>query len=159
TLSDTDNSSFQQESESANLAEEVLADSAADLPEVVKRLCTQLLAGYTLPNHPSTKYDPRGRLLTESEQLSLKHFIAWVDSCGTVKGYSHHAQVLQEATKIEILSLYLVQKLVNELTESSSQMVDMCPKSCMAFTGDFKDLQSCIYVHDKCHGPCGQPCY
>ncbi|KAF8273756.1 hypothetical protein EI94DRAFT_1794797 [Lactarius quietus] len=43
TLSDPDNSSFQQESESANLVEEVLADSAADLPEVVKRLRTQLL--------------------------------------------------------------------------------------------------------------------
>ena len=41
----------------------------------------------------------------------------------------------------------------------SSQLVDMCPKSCMAFTGEFKNLQSCIYIHDKCHGPCGQPCY
>ena len=38
-------------------------------------------------------------------------------------------------------------------------MVDMCPKSCMAFTGDFKDLQSCTYIRDKKLGPCGQPCY
>ena len=134
------------------------ADAAADVPEVVKRLRKQLLNGYTHPNHPPV-HDPRRRPLTEAEELSLKHYLAWVDTHGTVKAYSAHAQVLQQYTGIEILSLYLARKLAAEVTGLSCQMVDMCPKSCMAFTGDFKDLQSCIYIRDKKSGPCGQPRY
>ena len=34
-------------------------------------------------------------------------------------------------------------------------MVDMCPKSCMAFTGDFKDLQTCVHIRDR--HVCGEP--
>jgi hypothetical protein len=52
----------------------------------------------------------------------------------------------------------MARKLAMEITGLSSQLVDMCPKSCMAFTGEFKDLQSCIYARDKRH-VCGQPRY
>jgi hypothetical protein len=58
---------------------------------------------------------------------------------------------------MEILSLYMVRKLAMELTGLSSQLVDMCPKSCMAFTGEFKDL-FCTYIRDNAH-VCGQPRY
>ena len=133
-------------------------DDAADLPEVIKRLRKQLLNGYTCPNHPPLE-DPRGRSLTKAEELSLKHYMAWVDSRGTVKAYGFHATVLYQATGIEILTLYAVRKLAIELTGLSSQMVDMCPKSCMAFTGEFKDLQFCTYIRGKGLGPCGQPRY
>ena len=81
--------------------------SMADLPEVIQSLWKQLLAGYTHPIYPSPN-DLRGRPLTPDEKLSLKHYIAWVDPCGTVKGYHLHAQFLQEAAQVEILSLYLV---------------------------------------------------
>ena len=152
---DTDNSPFNE----VNFdEEEVIATSPAELPAVITKLRAQLLAGYTHPNHPPID-DSRGRSLTESEELSLKHFMAWVESRGTVKGYSLHAKVLQQTTNIEILSLYLVRKLVIELTGLSSQLVDMCPKSCMAFTGEFKNLRFCIYVRQKGRGPCGQPRY
>jgi hypothetical protein len=130
----------------------------AGMPEVVRRLQKQLLNGYTHPNHPPI-HDPRHRPLTEVEELSLRHYLAWVDSHGTVKAYKAHAQVLQQAKGIDILSLYLVRKLAIEVTGLSSQMVDMCPKSCMAFTGDYKGLQSCTYVRDKRFGPCGEPRY
>ena len=132
--------------------------SMADLPEVIQSLRKQLLAGYTHPIYPSPN-DLRGRPLTPDEKLSLKHYIAWVDSRGTVKGYHLHAQVLQEAAQVEILSLYLVRKLAIKLTGLSSQLVDMCPKSCMAFTGEFKDYLSCTYVRDKKKGPCGEQRY
>jgi hypothetical protein len=147
---DTDNSPSKWVSDHVNSDEEVFAAHPAELPEVIKNLQAQLLAGYTHPNHPPI-HDPRGCSLTESEELSLKHYMAWVDPCGTDKGYSLCAQVLQNAPNIEILSLYLVQKLVIEFTGLSSQLVDMCPKSCMAFTGEFKNLLSCIYVHHKGH--------
>jgi hypothetical protein len=136
--------------------DDVTSAGTADVPEVVKRLRKQFLNGYTHPNHPPID-EARCRPLTEVEELSLKHYIAWVDSRGTVKAYHVHAQVLQQAKGIDILSLYLVRKLAIEVTGLSSQMVDMCPKSCMAFTGDYKDLQSCTYVRDK--QPCGQPRY
>ena len=146
---------------SVNLDEdepEAVTADAEDLPEVVERLRKELLSGYTSPNHPPLA-DPRGRSLTPAEKLSLRHYIAWVDSRGTVKAYKLHAEVLQNAAHHDILSLYLVRKLATELTGLSSQLVDMCPKSCMAYTGEFKTLKSCIYVRDKRLGPCGQPRY
>ena len=146
-------------SDSANLDEDDnFTPGIADLPEVVQKLQKQLLSHYTHPNHPPLM-DPRGHLLTPDEELSLKHYIAWVDSRGTVKAYNLHAQVLQEATGLTILSLYNVRKLAVELTGLASQLVDMCPKSCMAFTGEFKDLISCTYIRDKRRGKCGQPRY
>jgi hypothetical protein len=153
-----DNSLPEREPDSGDLDEEASAASGADVPEVVKKLRLQLLSGYKPPNHPSIDDDPRGRSLTSAEELSLKHYIAWVDSRGTVKAYKLHAEVLREATGMEIISLYMARKLAIELTGLSSQLVDMCPKSCMAFTGEFKDLQSCIYARDKRH-VCGQPHY
>jgi hypothetical protein len=135
-------------------------NAAANLPDnvqdIVGRLQRQLLAGYTHPLFPPIN-DSRGGTLTESEELSLKHYMAWVDSHGTVKAYSLHAGVLQKATDIEILSLYMVRKLAIKVLGLSSQKVDMCPKSCMAFTGDFKDLQTCVYIRDK--RVCGERCF
>jgi hypothetical protein len=131
---------------------------AADLPEVIQLLQKQLLSNYTPPNHPPI-IDPRGRSLTEAEVLSLKHYLAWVDSHGTVKAYSLHAKVLEEAANVEILSLYKARKLAMELTGLSSQLVDRCPKSCMAFTGEFKDELFCTYIRDRQKKPCGQPRY
>ena len=132
------------------------AAGVAPVPVVVQRLQKQLLAGYTLPPYPPIK-NPCAYALTESDELSLKHYITWVDSRGTVKAYGLHAQVLQEATNIEILSLYRVRKLAMEVLGLTSQLVDMCPKSCTAFTGEFKDLQLCTHVREKCGQACGQP--
>ena len=148
----------EREPESVCLDEDAAGASMADLPEVIQCLRKQLLAGYTHPIYPSLN-DLRGRPLTSDETLSLKHYIAWVDSRGTVKAYHLHAQVLQEAAQVEILSLYLVRKLAIKLMGLSSQMVDMCPRSCMAYTGEFKDYLSCTYVRDKKSGPCGEPRY
>jgi hypothetical protein len=104
----SDNLFPEQETDGANLDEaDTFAACPADLPEVVQKLQKQLLSGYRPPNHPPIN-DPRGCLLSSAEELSLKHFMAWVDSHGTVKAYSLHAQVLQEATGVEILSLYMV---------------------------------------------------
>jgi hypothetical protein len=150
---------LERDPDSVNLDQSnTVAATATDLPYVVQRLREQLLSGYTAPNNPPF-HDLRGRKLTSDEELSLKHYITWVDSRGTVKAYHLHAQVLQETTGREILSLYMVRKLAIEVTGLSSRLVDMCPRSCMAFTGEYKDLQSCIYIHDRCIGPCGQPCY
>ncbi|KAI0262762.1 hypothetical protein BC834DRAFT_800359, partial [Gloeopeniophorella convolvens] len=116
----------------------------------------QLLSGYIIPVNPPI-HDNQNCALTPTEVLSLKHYLRWMQSHGTVKAYRLHAQLLYEATGIEILSLYLVRKLATELTGISTERVDMCPKSCMAYTGEFKDLTACIYIRDKHPGPCGEP--
>ena len=132
------------------------------LPDLITKLQKQLLAGYTHPVFPPIN-DSIGRALTESEELSLKHYMAWVDSRGTVKAYSLHGALLQSVTEIEVLSLYMVRKLAMKVLGLSAQMVDMCPRSCMAFTGEFKDLRSCIHMRDKHKGNkhtlevCGEP--
>ena len=150
---------FLLETDSADTLDDTFINEAADLPEAVQLLRKQLLSNYRPPNHPPI-IDQRGRSLTEAEVLSMKHFLAWVDSHGTVKAYGHHAKLLEEVTNLEILSLYKARKLVMELTGLSSQLVDMCPQSCMAFTGEFKDQLFCTYVRDKRGGrPCGEPRY
>jgi hypothetical protein len=100
---------------------------AADLPEVIQLLWKQLLSNYTPPNHPPI-IDPRGCPLTEVEVLSLKHYLAWVDSRGTVKAYGLHAKVLEEVGNVELLTLYNVM-----LVERQS---DLDKKVWMQLVGD-----------------------
>jgi hypothetical protein len=91
--------------------------------------------------------------LSRAEELSLRHYLAWTESHGTVKAYNAHAQVLAEATQEEILSLYRVRKLARELSGLKPSWVDMCPKSCMAFTGDSQSDSTCSYKD------CNEPRY
>ena len=68
-------------------------------------LKSKLLGDYTTPAEcPDTVSAPRE--LTSSEVLTLKHYIAWKKSNGTVLAYKLHAQVLQSANDVEILTLH-----------------------------------------------------
>ena len=126
-----------------------------DLPDVIRQLQKELLKGYTLP--PCPVEPPQQHTLSRAEMLSLKHYLAWAESHGTVKAYSAHAQVLAEATEEEILSLYKVKQLAMTLTGLKPSFVEMCPRSCMAFTGKFKDQYTCSYSHNG--KDCNVPCY
>ena len=89
------------------------------------------------------------RELTESEALSLDLYVAWRKSNGTELAYKLHGKVLQRATQTEILSLYSVKKLAMNLSGLKPRKIDMCPKSCMAYTGDNIGLSNCCYVNDN----------
>lgn len=104
-----------------------------NVPNIILQLQSQLLNEYTLPPCPNMQI------------LSLQHYLAWVESHGTVKAYNAHAKVLAMVAKEEILSLYKVRKLVLDLTGLTEYFLDMCPKSCMAFTGEFKAQSTCSY--------------
>jgi hypothetical protein len=114
-----------------------------NVPEIVHQLQSQLLIGYTLP--PCPERPPSEQTLSRAQILSLQHYLAWVESNGTVKANDAHAQVLAMATEEDILTLYMVRKLVFSLTGMKESFVDMCPKSCMAFTGEFEALSTCSY--------------
>ncbi|EGN97575.1 hypothetical protein SERLA73DRAFT_23872, partial [Serpula lacrymans var. lacrymans S7.3] len=108
-------------------------------------LQAKLLDGYKCPVvPPSSVSEPSS--LTDLEIHSLKHYIAWKKSNGTVKAYELHAQVLQQATQLDILSLYAVCKLAGSLAKVEPVKIDMCPRSCIAYTGDFKDLKPCPHT-------------
>jgi hypothetical protein len=126
-----------------------------NLPSSLVELRSKLLRGYTTPAEcPDTATAPR--VLTSSEMLTLKHYIAWKKSNGTVLAYKLHAEVLQSAN-VEILTLYNAQELAATLTALNPLKVDMCPRSCIAYTGEFEDMDSCPYI---CAGKiCGEPHY
>jgi hypothetical protein len=114
-----------------------------DLPDIIIQLQKQLLKDYTLP--PCPDHPPWQHTLSRAETLSLQHYLAWIGSNGTVKAYNAHAQVLGGATEEEILSLYRVRKLAEDLTGLHPSFIDMCPKSCMAYTGDSHSQSTCSY--------------
>jgi len=122
-----------------------------NVPDFVVQLQKQLLNGYTLPPHPTQA--PARPTLSRADALSLKHYLAWTGSNGTVKAYGAHASVLAEVSEEEILSLYKVRKLALELTGLKPSFVDMCPKSCMAYTGDSQSKTTCSYKD------CNEPRY
>jgi hypothetical protein len=126
-----------------------------NLPEIITQLQQKLLRGYTLPPCPSEA--PPQPELSRAERLSLHHYFAWTESNGTVKAYGAHARVLSEATEEEILSLHKVRRLALDLAGLEPSFVDMCPKSCMAFTGDSESDFTCTHSHKG--KVCNEPRY
>jgi len=116
------------------------------LPESLKDLRKQLLGEYVLPaQQPSRRSGVRE--LTTPEIISLQHYVAWSKSNGTIYAYKIHAGVLTRASGVEILSLHNAKKLAQDLTEFVPRMVDMCPRSCIAYTGPYESLLECPYIH------------
>ena len=112
-----------------------------NVPEIISQLQEKLLKGYTLP--PIPEQDPPKPDLSRAQRLSLHHYFAWVESNGTVKAYNSHARVLLQATGEEILSLHRVRQLALDIAGLTPQFVEMCPKSCQAYTGDFESDVMC----------------
>lgn len=126
-----------------------------NLPECVESIRRDLLNGYTPGEKPTEPFsvDP----LTASESLSLRHYIAWQNSNGTVRAYNEHRTVLEMATGVEILTLYRVRKLALKIARLKPLLVDMCPKSCLAFTGSHSTKTHCPHINPKTKLPCNEP--
>ena len=67
----------------------------------------ELLQYYRLPSEPE-RISLRRQPLSNSQIASLKHYIAWNKSNGTVKAYELHKTVLESISGIPILSLHTV---------------------------------------------------
>lgn len=118
---------------SSDESENSLEEDHPLLPNSLHNLQQQLLQGYTTPLFSTNSTHLPN--LTMSQKYSLMHYVAWKKSNGTVNAYCFHAQVLYEATRINILSLYAAQKLVTFLTELKPLQTDVCPYSCITYTG------------------------
>lgn len=87
-------------------------------------------------------------VLTPDEICSIELFLANID--GADKTYiKSRAAMLRRHPDDDILSLHLVKKRIAELTGVEAMVHDMCPDSCMAYTGPWADLDSCRF--------CSQP--
>ena len=117
-----------------------------DLPATLEELRKDLLRDYRHPATPPMSI--KAHELTCAEMLSLKHYVAWKKSNGTVLAYKLHAQVLQDPSGVEILSLHSTRKLAKSVTDLYPSQVDMCPLSCLAYTGEFAEMVTCPYKHD-----------
>ena len=115
------------------------------LPGSLKDLRKQLLGDYVRPTEPPKHSCIRE--LTAPEIISLQHYVAWRKSNGTVYAYKLHADVLSRASNVEVLSQHQVKKLAQDLTEFVPCMIDMCPRSCIAYTGAYESLSECPYIH------------
>ncbi|KAI0041839.1 hypothetical protein FA95DRAFT_1500900, partial [Auriscalpium vulgare] len=131
-------------------------DTYCKLPDTAAKLRDSLLDGYTCPPHALGDTGP-SELLTSSERWSLKHWVSWKITNGTVQAYKEHGQNLQESSGANIISLYMVRKLASNITGLHPEKTDMCLKSCLAYTGEFETLNSCPYV--KAGKICGEPRY
>ena len=116
----------------------------------------ELKGEYTCPDEAPLGLNPP-RELNIDEKLSLQHYIAWQKSNGTELAYKLHAQVLQEGTQVEILPLHAVKKLAMDLSGLRPYKIDICPNSCIAYTGAYSNLTNCPYVKDK--DKCNEPRY
>jgi hypothetical protein len=126
-----------------------------NVPECIKAIQDDLLNGYTPPEKPSEPL--KIEELDSSQTWSLRHYVAWRRSNGTVRAFNEHRQVLQDATNVEILSLHRVRALALRLARITPKLVDMCPKSCIAYTGEYTNLTHCPYIHPKSKAPCNEP--
>ncbi|KDQ30016.1 hypothetical protein PLEOSDRAFT_1037397, partial [Pleurotus ostreatus PC15] len=122
-----------------NSIEQLLA-----LPESQERLRAELLDGYICPEYPpSDPANDRASTMTKEERWSLKLWLAWKRTNGTVNAYSQFRALMEEALELELLSLHMVRKLAKEITGLYPTYIDVCPNNCIAFTGPFKDLEQC----------------
>jgi hypothetical protein len=125
------------------------------IPECVTKLRADLRNGYVPPPKPTEPFELED--LDRSETLSLRLYMAWRQTNGTVRAYNAHRWVLSEATDIDILSLHLVRKLVLKISKLEPRKIDMCPHSCMAYTGEHQDKRQCDYRNPTTKKVCGEP--
>lgn len=153
-VSPTDSEEHYQESGSGSGSGPDLPHSYS-VPGSVYELQDALLHGYSQPPFPPTS-PPQSVSLTTSETVTLEHYVAWHTSNGTVRAYSQHAEVLRRRGEI-VLTLHSARRLAVSITGLSPASVDICPHSCIAYTGKFSDLDTCPYLREK--KICGQPQY
>ncbi|KAI0366722.1 hypothetical protein BV20DRAFT_628003 [Pilatotrama ljubarskyi] len=86
--------------------------------------------------------------LTPDERLSVRLYLA--DSQGADQIYTDTRKaILERHPEDEVLSLHLVKKKVADLTGVCSLTHDMCPKSCMAYTGPWATLDKCNFCEES----------
>ncbi|KAE8217618.1 hypothetical protein CF319_g8336 [Tilletia indica] len=86
---------------------------------------------------------PIGPECSRSNAATLDLLAAWQTTGGTVQNYVAFGLVLQKHAKVKIKTLYLARQLVEETSGLTPIAVDMCPASCVGFTGPRQHMTHC----------------
>ncbi|KAJ8519136.1 hypothetical protein ONZ45_g3888 [Pleurotus djamor] len=124
---------------------ESIIDNLFSLPPSQAQLQSELLGDYKCPSHPPTNQErafDQGTL-TPIQKWSLKLYITWKRSRGTVAAFTNHKALLEEALSIQLLSLYMVRELARRITGVTPRYIAVCPNNCIAYTGQFEHLTVC----------------
>lgn len=124
-------------------------------------LLQELIGDYTLPPRPVLKPDIADVAchLTPSQKLTLRFYRIWNRTNGTVEAYKCYSELINSISSITILSLSSAQSLLSNTVNVFAEDTDMCPNSCIAYTGRYRNLQSCPFVRDRNAGQCGRSRY
>lgn len=96
------------------------------------------------PHEPAT--------LTPDERLSVKLFLG--NGNGSEEIYNtHRSAILERHPEDDVLSLHLVKKKVANLSGVFPMTHDMCPGSCMAYTGPWANLETCNFCPEQRYMP------
>ncbi|KAI9069776.1 hypothetical protein FKP32DRAFT_1599691 [Trametes sanguinea] len=86
--------------------------------------------------------------LTPDERLSIRLYL--MNSQGADEIYANtRTCILERHPEDDILSLHLVRKRIAQLTGVVAVTHDMCPASCMAYTGPWAELESCKFCAES----------
>ena len=85
--------------------------------------------------------------LTPDERLSVRLFLADTDGSEAIYNKARDA-IMERHPEDDVLSHHLVKKKVARLTGIYPLKHDMCPLSCMAYTGPWNQLESCKFCSE-----------
>ncbi|KAE8257199.1 hypothetical protein A4X13_0g2516 [Tilletia indica] len=96
---------------------------------------------------PSPRLEPEHRLetLTEQQLRSLRQYRRWLGTKQTEAAYLENAKSFAELGHPS-LSLPVVKTLAAGLSGLQEEQIDMCPNSCVAYVGPYKDMTRCPWV-------------
>ncbi|KAJ8486995.1 hypothetical protein ONZ45_g14488 [Pleurotus djamor] len=124
---------------------ESVVDNLFTLPLSQAQLQSELLGDYKRPPHPPSQQQrafDQGNL-DDVQQWSLKLYITWKRSRGTVVAFDNHKALLEQALGFQLLSLYMVRNLSRHITGVHPRYIPVCPNNCIAYTGQFEHLTVC----------------
>lgn len=128
-----------------------------DTPQPLKALRNDLLGTYKCPSNETEAnlyVKPLFSALSLSQNLSLRMYIAWVKTNGTSEAHITYKETIEQSFRdikamhpdfpeIDFLTRHQSRKLAAELTSFAPKFIDMCSKSCIAYTGKYKFLELC----------------
>ncbi|KAE8219554.1 hypothetical protein CF319_g6769 [Tilletia indica] len=108
-------------------------------------LFMELLGGYVLGSKPTEPPSERYELLDDDEKLSLVYYRRWLATGGTEWAYKENAKTLQELDH-DISSFHVAKAMAAHLSDLQPLQVDMCKHSCLAYVGDYANMDACPWI-------------
>ncbi|KAL8277226.1 hypothetical protein RQP46_010399 [Phenoliferia psychrophenolica] len=154
TLSSVDLDSDDDDSSSADETEAVLLPPPPPLPTNAPLNVPECLQSFVSSSdyHPGDRPSsppPPPPHLSRAQLLSLELRRVNLDTFATVASFESNAKLHQKYHGVEVLSLYLTDKLLAELSHLEEVTIHQCPNGCLAYTGEHANKDKCDAVRTR----------